>query len=318
MISRLLFSNVMIRAGNNIEMLEWLDSIEVECDMKILGGHAAEHNSRAVLEWMLVQFDDFELSSYHLNFTISHPDLFHWMHEEKHISFNYVTMYCIAQSGNMELLQSMAENGEDIDNKLLSAAAQNGSMKMVRWLRDEWGLEWAPQVCEMAATGGHLSLLQYLRSEGCEWDSDTTYQAAIKGHLSVLQWAVENDCPLKYETIMLGIVASRGHVDVLQFLYNRNPKLFLCNLSETDAVGKAARNGHLSVLQFLYPLWPTHYSTVLLQAARGHTPLTLMIVRWTIEHTVWKGCIAPLELYRENMRLDVIKYLEEEGLMKKK
>ena len=47
----------------------------------------------------------------------------------------------------------------------------------------------------MAAWGGHLEVLQWLRGEGCPWDMETCYEAVDKGHVEVLRWARENGCP---------------------------------------------------------------------------------------------------------------------------
>tara|TARA_B110000259_G_scaffold24696_1_gene25319 strand:- start:1668 stop:1805 length:138 start_codon:yes stop_codon:yes gene_type:complete len=43
----------------------------------------------------------------------------------------------------------------------------------------------------MAADGGHLEVLKWLRANGCPWDRET-HQAA-RGH--ILEWAVANGLP---------------------------------------------------------------------------------------------------------------------------
>ena len=40
---------------------------------------------------------------------------------------------------------------------------------------------------EMAASGGHLSVMQGIRSQGCPWDSLTCMGATTRDNLSVLQ-----------------------------------------------------------------------------------------------------------------------------------
>ena len=47
----------------------------------------------------------------------------------------------------------------------------------------------------MAAEGGHLDVLVWLRENGCQWNHLTCAEAACGGHLEVLRWAVANGCP---------------------------------------------------------------------------------------------------------------------------
>ena len=47
----------------------------------------------------------------------------------------------------------------------------------------------------MAAVGGHLKVLQWLRANGCPWDKDTLTIARTRGHLEVEKWAMANGCP---------------------------------------------------------------------------------------------------------------------------
>ena len=50
-------------------------------------------------------------------------------------------------------------------------------------------------VMALAAWGGNLELVQWLRGEGCPWDWGTCCcNAAIRGHVEVLRWARENGC----------------------------------------------------------------------------------------------------------------------------
>jgi hypothetical protein len=49
--------------------------------------------------------------------------------------------------------------------------------------------------CGLAAWGGHLEVLQWLREGVCPWDTDTCLYTAANGHVEVLQWAREHGCP---------------------------------------------------------------------------------------------------------------------------
>ena len=47
----------------------------------------------------------------------------------------------------------------------------------------ENGGDWNKSTCAMAAMGGHLQVLQWLRGEGCPWDHWTCHHAVDKGHV---------------------------------------------------------------------------------------------------------------------------------------
>lgn len=51
------------------------------------------------------------------------------------------------------------------------------------------------RLCQCAARGGHLAVLQWLRENGCPWGVRTCSCAAGGGHLAAPQWAPANGCP---------------------------------------------------------------------------------------------------------------------------
>ena len=69
--------------------------------------------------------------------------------------------------------------------------------------------------CESAAGGGHLDVLQWLRSTGHPWGTDTCYEAARGGHLEVLRWARANGCPWNKDTCHGA--AEAGRLEALQW-----------------------------------------------------------------------------------------------------
>ena len=71
---------------------------------------------------------------------------------------------------------------------------------------------WTPHCCALAAKGGHLQVLKWLRcgeeeddgpmlatdsvdENACPWDEWTCAYAAAGGSLEVLQWARAHGCP---------------------------------------------------------------------------------------------------------------------------
>ena len=97
---------------------------------------------------------------------------------------------------------------------MCALSASLGNLSALQWLRNpadhqlncsqsnailnqdrREGFPWDSDTCSQAASGGHLSILQWARSRGCPWDSDTCASASLHGHLEVLQWARSQGCP---------------------------------------------------------------------------------------------------------------------------
>lgn len=70
--------------------------------------------------------------------------------------------------------------------------------------------------CAAAAEGGHLGILDYLRSRGCPWSPYTMSRAASRGRLHILRWAHERGCPSNQSATLAA--AAGGHLCCLKFL----------------------------------------------------------------------------------------------------
>jgi len=90
--------------------------------------------------------------------------------------------------------QGGPEGGVDWE-KVCRDAARRGSLRLLKWLRENNRAWWNEDTCYYAADNGHLSTLKYLRENGCPWDDVTSYCAARSKHWDCLQYAVDNKCP---------------------------------------------------------------------------------------------------------------------------
>lgn len=153
-------------------------------------------------------------------------------------------------------------------------AARGGHIDVLRWLRGR-GCPWDEQTCEQAAAGGHLSLLQWARARGCPWNEWTCEAAAAGGHLDVLQWARARGCPWNRCTFFAA--ARHGDLVVLDFLRRE-----ACPWDAWTCAG-AAQGGHLHVLKWLRRHGcPWNASTCKHAAYYGHA----RVLEWAIE----QGC----------------------------
>jgi hypothetical protein len=90
------------------------------------------------------------------------------------------------------VLQYAYDNGCAFGLDTCELAATGGHLNVLRWLRAHncaWGM-----TCAAAAKGGHLHILKWARANGCPWDNYTCAFARRYGHTHVLNWARNHEC----------------------------------------------------------------------------------------------------------------------------
>lgn len=190
-------------------------------------------------------------------------------------------------------------------------AAREGRFSVAKWLYScmrqspaEGDETVFVSMCSMAALGGHLEILRWLRENGCPWngakygiyavhgsrldvlewltESEGEYMnyyligqyAARNGRRECLEWALDNGCG---KAGVCALLAQNGHLGVLQWARERG----VAWDAETCAV--AALNGHLGVIQWARANgcpWDVH--TCSSAAVNGH----LGVLQWAREN----GC----------------------------
>ena len=85
--------------------------------------------------------------------------------------------------------------GKHAKNELCFNAARRGSVRLLKWTREN-NRDWSTDTCITAAANGHLPALQYLHENGCPWDDTTLHYAAYNKRWDCFQYAVDNKCPL--------------------------------------------------------------------------------------------------------------------------
>ena len=75
---------------------------------------------------------------------------------------------------------------------------------------------WNELTCAMAARGGYLRMLKWMRENKCPWDSKTCFEAGKAGHLEVLKWIHGQKC--EWDVFAGRLAAKYGHLHVLEWL----------------------------------------------------------------------------------------------------
>ncbi|WZN58710.1 hypothetical protein HKI87_01g02340 [Chloropicon roscoffensis] len=142
--------------------------------------------------------------------------------------------------------------GAVYEGNLVSYAAFQGNVEILKWMMEEKGWEptmrthfWAGRggsievfvylkfmgyglnksVCFGAAEGGNVEALKFLRGldPPCPWGFEICTTAASNGHLEVLKWARAQDPPCPWTEWACNAAAREGHLEVLKWLRAQNP-----------------------------------------------------------------------------------------------
>src|SRR5690606_16378293 len=68
------------------------------------------------------------------------------------------------------------------------AAAEEGQLGVLRWLREEVHCEWDGRTLATALFGGHWEVIEYARKHGCPVNANAIRVALQGGYAEVLQW----------------------------------------------------------------------------------------------------------------------------------
>lgn len=103
---------------------------------------------------------------------------------------------------------------------------------------------WHPNICNMAAKFGHVTVLQWAVSNGYTCDKETSLEAAMHGHVDVLEWMRVRKYRLDHD--IFNYTAASGQLNVLQWLckYYNGKKAFICPI--------ARQCGHVHIIQWMH------------------------------------------------------------------
>ena len=123
------------------------------------------------------------------------------------------------------------------------AAAAGGQLEILQWAREN-DCPWDARTCSGAARGGHFEILKWAHEHECPWDENTCSTAAEYGHLEILKWARENDCPWDKDTCTWA--AENDHLDILKWARQND-----CPWYANDCAKAASRRGHDEIYEWI-------------------------------------------------------------------
>lgn len=111
---------------------------------------------------------------------------------------------------------AVAVTGRKVKEVGAEEAARLGYLNTLMHLHARVRLWQTEYLCEAAAMGGHLEVLQWLRVNNCPWDRDTCAYAAMRGRFEFLKWARLNGCP--WDGVTCATATHGKHLEILKWL----------------------------------------------------------------------------------------------------
>jgi len=180
--------------------------------------------------------------------------------------------------------------------KVVNEAARYGLLEGVKWLKREYDASinlptyltliglWDHTTLTFAAQGGHLAVLQWIKSidPSLPWgpverfiEDGLCAAAARNGHLHVIQWARVQDPPAPWNESMCSSAASGAYIDIILWGRSQNPPAPW----DERVCALGACGGHLHVIQWARaqnPPAPWDESTCHCAASENH----LHVIQW--------------------------------------
>ena len=148
------------------------------------------------------------------------------MHDEAEHPWTELVLESAMEGGALNVLKVARADPEaapiDVD-VLWKIAAGNGHYEMLEWAIEEFGVPTDSCACCAAALNGNLDSVKWLRARGFPWDGEVLSSAACnrKGR-EIIEWALANGCeldPARDPPEMMESATLHGQLDLLKWLW---------------------------------------------------------------------------------------------------
>jgi len=240
-----------------------------------------------------------------------------WLLDEGAVVGKHWALKNASARGHLEIVKLLV--GEDVvflDSEAFCDAAASGYLPVVQWLKEN-NLGWnvAYKAVDLAASKGHLDVVQYLLDECSAGCTHRTMRAAAgNGHLPVVKWLhvqfgddpsvnlYEAGSKQQFNTTVMDVAAMNGHLHVLKYLHD------VALVMETVAaavVGQLAGARGESILEKTVPTCTP--AAIQFAAAGGH----LDVLRWLHERYWTEPSVDVMDVAAASGNLELVKWLHE-------
>jgi hypothetical protein len=186
-----------------------------------------------------------------------------------------------------------------------STAGEYGTVAAL-WAARELGMRYSVITMKGAVKSNQLSIVKFLRAQGCQWNATVSSIAAQRGDLEMLRWLKEHGCPWKLYGILNDAVSS-GNIELTAGV-KQQPGV-VCN---EDTMNAAARKGLTAICEYLHAeQCPWSEMTCDSAAIFGH----VHTVRWLHENGCPWSAAHVCTAAAVSSSVDVMEYLQQQGLL---
>jgi hypothetical protein len=208
----------------NLSLLQWLTQQDPPCPISAgTFSNAAYGGHLPVLEWVVAinpRPENWDLRLYSSAARGGHLHILKWIYQRQMIlttplliPWDEIALTAAASRGHLHVFQWAEETNETFftwnTSAVIDAAAYGGHLCILQYVElkrrgEEEGdgrrVDWSSlkRVCHRAVAGGHLPVLQWLRSREppCPWDEDVYLIAKSQKHMKLLAWLDTQPRPL--------------------------------------------------------------------------------------------------------------------------
>ncbi|KAF0700862.1 Aste57867_8614 [Aphanomyces stellatus] len=182
-----------------------------------------------------------------------HLHVVQWLHHHRNEGCSDDAMAGAAERGHLEVVEWLHGNCKPTNNIPMAflAAIRANQVETAKYLSMQFDdlFPLTNSVVEFTAYHGHLEILQWLHGSRhvVQFTARTVVQATLGGHLEVVRWLCD-DLELPCPHDLVRVAAKGNRVDILQYLYNKDPRL--ANGMLVDVVPLAAARGQMQLLEW--------------------------------------------------------------------
>jgi hypothetical protein len=125
-----------------------------------------------------------------------------------------------AQSGSVELMRWLVDQGWSVDGDTVIAAAQAGNVDLLKYLAEHGGA--VSNECVVKSAGqGHMDVVDWLIRRGCELTPDVLYTAARRQKRAVVAALLDLQCPHDERELALAACENVFGTELFEWLVER-------------------------------------------------------------------------------------------------
>jgi hypothetical protein len=147
-------------------------------------------------------------------------NFFKWMKRYSDVNQEAICIYMV-EWGHVEVLKWCKDHGYKWNKWIGISAASQNNFELLKWCinyyRDPCPLD--VMICSCVAENGNLKMLKWVRKKGCPWDEYTCIEAARYDHIKLLKWAHQNGC--RWNEEVCNCMIRNGRFGVLKWVRKR-------------------------------------------------------------------------------------------------